>query len=142
MITSHTNLNKKTTPLQPSDFDQPTAVIRLTGSNIESILDKPFQLYERARAAWRGTPKGKIAKTTLALVSVDGIVRETYAIAGWFRDEQIMRVDGRNNVGNRIAFVGNLAPNSVRAKFNGRSIKELIQRAAVAPVVTFGFNKH
>lgn len=126
------------TPLQPSDFDQPTAVIRLTGSDIESILDKPFQLYERARAAWRGTPKGKIAKTSLALVSVDGIVRETYAVAGWFLDEQIMRADGRNNVGNKISFVGNIASPSVRAKFNGRSIQGLFKKGAIAPVITLG----
>lgn len=127
------------TPLQPSDFDQPTAVIRLTGAGIESILDKPFQLYERARAAWRGTANGRIAKTTLALVAVGGIVRETYAVAGWFRDELVMRVDGRNNVGNRISFVGNFAPASVRAKFNGRSVSKLFKKGAIAPVVTFGF---
>lgn len=127
------------TPLQPSDFDQPTAIIRLTGSNIDSLLDKPFQLYERARAAWKGSTNGRIAKTTLALVSVGGIVRETYAVAGWFRDDQVMRVDGRNNVGNKISFVGNLAPASVRAKFNGRSVAKLFKKGAIAPVVTFGF---
>ncbi len=83
------------TPLQPSDFDQPTAIIRLTGSDIQSILDKPFQLYERARAAWKGSTNGRIAKTTLALVAVGGIVRETYAVGGWLPERVVGADDSR-----------------------------------------------
>lgn len=128
-------------PIKPSDFDQPTAIIRLTGKNIESILDNPFELYERTRAAWRGSIGGRISKTTLVLVVVGGIVRETYAVAGWFRDELIMRCNGRANSKNRISFVGNLAQNSIRGRFNGRSVAGLFSKGAIAPVVTFGFDE-
>ena len=130
-----------TTPLQPSDFNQPTAIIRLTGKNIESILDKPFDLYERTRAAWRGSIGGKISQTTLVLVAVGGIVRETYAVAGWFRDELVMRANGKKGYKNKVSFVGNIAPDAVRDKFNGRPISGLFRKGAIAPVVTFGFSR-
>lgn len=126
------------TPILPSDFDQPTAIIRLTGKNLDSILDKPFELYERTRAAWRGSPTGRIAKSTLVLVAVGGVVRETYAVAGWFRDELVMRANGKKGYKNKISFVGNLAKDSVRAKFNGRSVAGLFPRGAISPIVTFG----
>ena len=127
-----------TTPLQPSDFNQPTAIIRLTGEDVEPILGKPFDLYERTRAAWSGSPNGRIAQTTLALAVYGGIVRETYAVAGWFRDELVMRANGKKGYKNKVSFVGNIAPDVVRDKFNGRSISGLFPKGAIAPVVTFG----
>ena len=135
---THTNLNMNTTPIQPSDFDQPTAVIRLTGKDVKSILDKPFELYERTRSAWAASPNGKIAKTTLVLAAYHGVVIECYAVAGWFRSNAIMRLGLKTTCASRLAFVGNLASDHVRAKFAGRSVGKLFKKGAVFPVVTFG----
>lgn len=126
------------TPLQPSDFDQPTAVIRLTGKEVETILDKPFELYERTRAAWNANLTGRIAKTKRVLAVYRGTVREVYAVAGWFHSNDVMRLGLKTERRPRLAFVGNLAAEPVRAKFLGRCVKGLFKRAAIGPVVTFG----
>lgn len=127
-----------TTPIQPSDFDQPTAVIRLTGKDVESILDKPFELYERTRSAWVASPNGKIVKTTLVLATYRGVVIDCYAVAGWFRSNTIMRLGLKTTNADRLAFVGNLASARVRTKFTGRSVTKLFKKGAMSPVVTFG----
>ena len=124
--------------LHSSDFDQPTAVIRLTGKEVEKMLDKPFELYERTRAAWCASPAGKIAKTTLVLAVYHGTVREVYAVAGWFPSNDIMRLGLKTERRPRLAFVGNIAAESVRAKYVGHSIKGLFKKGAIGPVVTFG----
>ncbi len=127
-----------TKPLQPSDFDQPTAVIRLTGKDVESILDKPFELYERTRSAWVASPNGKIVKTSLVLAAYRGVVIECYAVAGWFRSNTIMRLGLKTSYADRLAFVGNFASARVRTKFTGRSVKDLFKKGAISPIVTFG----
>lgn len=126
------------TPIQSSDFNQPTAIIRLRGNDVESVLDKPFELYERTRSAWVANPSGKIAKTTLVLASYHGVVIECYGVAGWFYSNRIMRLGLKTTRPKRLAFVGNFAPASVRAKFVGRSVAGLFKKGAIAPVVTFG----
>ena len=125
------------TPIQTSDFDQPTAIIRLRG-NVEPLLDTPFELYERTRSAWVASPNGKIAKTTLVLAAYRGVVVECYTVAGWFYSNRIMRLGLKTTRSDRLAFVGNLAPASARAKFVGRSVAGLFKKGAIAPVITFG----
>ena len=126
--------------LKKEDFNQPTAVIRLTHCYHTGIETERVALYDATRAYWSIKKNHAITDTKLALAVHDGIVLEVYTIAAWLpANSTLMAVRLDKSVDkNRKEFVGDIASDSIREKYLGKSVRSLFKPGNQDPVRCFG----
>ena len=125
--------------LTKEDFSQPTAIIRLTKYYRPGLENERVALYEATRAHWSIKKDHNITKTKVALSVHEGIVIEVYEIAAWVPANSTMmvyRMDKGNS--DRVEFVGDVAKESIRKKFLGKSVAGLYLHGDIRPVACFG----
>ena len=125
--------------LTKEDFSQPTAIIRLTNYYRPGLEYERFALYEATRGQWSIEKDHNITKTRIALAVHDGVVLEVYEIAAWVSANSTMmyfRMDKGDK--DRKEFVGNVAKNSIRQKYIGKSVSSLFKNGDIRPVACFG----
>ena len=97
------------------------------------------ELYEVTRGVWKLGPRRALAQYVLAVFH--GVVREVFTIASWhlagttpyrFRSHEALRRPGR------WEFVGEVAPDSVRACYVGCSVQAHFKQGLQSPVVYVG----
>jgi len=82
-----------------------------------------LELYEATRGAWRVGSRRDAASYAFAVA--DNLVREVYEIHSWHRAGTTpYRVKPFDNfvVDGRWEFIGKLAPQTIRTRFNGKSV--------------------
>jgi uncharacterized protein len=86
----------------------------------------PIQLYDVTRSAWV-VNKGKADKAELAFAMYAGVIREVYKIINWLPAGTTMTAVDRSLAPDpeRWEFVGNLAEEPIRKKYNGKRVKGL-----------------
>jgi len=103
----------------------------------------PSELYEFTRGIWK---IGERSRNTVqyACSVYAGIVREVYKIEKWFpagatyyayRNDIASRIDS-----GRFEFVGNIASELIRRKYNYRSVAHLFKQGSISPLVFVGPN--
>ena len=125
--------------LTKEDFSHPTAIIRLTKYYRPGLENERVALYEATRAHWSIKKDHNITKTKVALSVHEGIVIEVYEIAAWVPANSTMmvyRMDKGNS--DRVEFVGDIAKESIRKKFLGKSVAGLYLHGDIRPVACFG----
>lgn len=127
-------------PLQERDFDEPAVLLSLKNTYHDGI--DPHALYEVTRGEWRMRLE-RAQQIGLALAVFNNRVVEVYRTAAWFPAGTTMmrRRDWPGETG-RLEFVGNIAPESVRQRYLGRSVAPLIvSRNPVRYIWPEGWNK-
>jgi hypothetical protein len=113
-------------------IQEPTLLIRIPRLYRPGM--SPDELYEATRGHWRlGTRRNG---AELAMAVADGIVREVYVIRGWYQAGAIFPaapVHGQAPI-DRWEFVGNLAPERLRSKYVGQSVKGYFAPGNQSPV--------
>lgn len=88
-----------------------------------------FELYEAARGYWR-MDKEKRNKVKYAMPVYDGVILEVYNIVQWFEAKTTLRSISQDDIAKgRSEFVGQIAPDNIRARYVGRSVRSLVKDA-------------
>jgi hypothetical protein len=122
-----------TNAARPVVIDDPVILIRIPELFRVGMSDKA--LYEATRGHWKVGKRREGARYGLALHQ--GVVLEVYAIDGWqpggtapyATRPQRMDPEGR------WEFVGEVAPEWVRGKYVGRSVKAYLKRGNQNPIL-------
>ncbi len=95
-------------------------------SNLYRPSFTPFELYEATRGYWEMS-MDSAKKIKLACTVVGNIVLEVYAVSQWLPAHSTWRTVFRagENTKGRLEFVGTVAPEDVRKKYVGKSVKQL-----------------
>jgi len=123
--------------LTREDFPAPTIAI-----TVNQLFDPSMdadELYDVTRAHWRvSLPRAETCRYALAVYH--SIVMEVYEIERWLPAAQVVlktRPDSKGD-SRRFVFEGHLAPDSIRRKFRGRNMKNLIKKGCRTPIHYFG----
>jgi len=129
--------------LKEEDFDQATAILKLTNLYYTGIEHERVALYEAARGFWSTKRNHQLSGTKLVLVVHDWIVLEVYSVATWIQAGTTMMCFRNEKCGDseRIEFVGNIAPEKIRAKYRGKSVRNLYKKGDPSPIKCIGFEK-
>ena len=107
----------------------------------------PIELYEKTRGVWRAS-LSNCEKTKYALAVCQGIVREVYLVAGWFKGGSTMystreSYPNKKTWTERMEFVGRIADEDIRNKYIHQDVSQLWSNGAQYPITYFGpsFNK-
>lgn len=84
-----------------------------------------FQIYECARSAWR-IDKNKVDQIKYVVVVFKGEIKEVFKVAGWFDAGSTLSSVERLSIENKVEFVGCLAEDKIREKYNGRRLEDFI----------------
>lgn len=94
-------------------------------------------IYDATRSSWKVGPKREKAKYALSIHR--GVVREVFSIAGWVPGGSTLRgsdEDGRSRKREgRWEFVGQVAEDTVRKKYLGRSVAHYAKPDAQNPIM-------
>jgi hypothetical protein len=102
----------------------------------------PMELYDATRGVWRVAPQRHDPELAFSVYA--GIVREVYAIAAWVPADSTMT--GRdlgmeyeslgkdNDLLERREFVGRIAPDSIRNKYVGKSVRHYFAPGSQNPI--------
>ncbi|MCL4467505.1 MAG: hypothetical protein M1591_01045 [Deltaproteobacteria bacterium] len=101
--------------------DHPIILININKHYKQGMKDE--ELYEATRKAWVIGKKRNEAKFAIAVCR--GLTRETYEIEGWEENKKNKR---------RWEFIGVLAPDSIREKYNYKSVKKYFEKGAANPI--------
>jgi len=96
----------------------------------------PTELYEITRGVWRLGPRRQRAQ--LALAVFKGVVREVYTIQSWHpagSTPYLTRDRAEVDKTGRWEFIGQKAPDSIRARYLNRSVASYFARGQQNPVV-------
>ena len=123
--------------LSRKDITDDLVVIKINKSYYEGISVEA--LYDYTRGIWKRSIKS-VSVADYALSVVYGIVVEVYKIDHWMPASEAKfttrKVDPMK-AAERIAFVGNVAPDSVRNRYVGKSVAYLFEKGAANPVISF-----
>ncbi len=97
-------------------------LIRLTRGAIDEL--SPDELYEQTRGSWLISLR-RAAKAEYAFSVHKGVVKEVYSINGWERA-------GTNS--KRSQFWGRLAPDEMRQRYVGQSVREHFRKGNANPI--------
>lgn len=99
----------------------------------------PRELYEYTRGYWRRKIES-VSPAKYALAVAFGDVKEVYSIDRWVHaseaDNIIRKYDPIRH-SDRIAFYGKIAPEDIRKKYIGMSVKKLYKNGEADPVKLF-----
>lgn len=119
---------------EPVTVTHPALLIRINQLYRHNM--SPHELYEATRGIWKlGTRR---EGATFAFAVFEGVIREVYAIHSWHpanttpyttRQEELAERD----VEGRWEFVGEIAPDEVRAKYVGKSVHSYFKRGQQGP---------
>ena len=99
----------------------------------------PHELYEITRRYWRVNLE-KAKKADYVFSVYDGLVVEVYKVAQWFEAFTTMGTvesddeTEKEKIENRYEFVGNIAPEEVRAKYKYKSVSGLFTKGEQNPI--------
>lgn len=113
------------------DIDEPALLIRIPRAYRAGMSREA--LYEATRGHWKIGQRRQCAEVAMAVV--DGIVREVYVIDGWHAagTTPVAVPVHRDAPPNRWEFTGSVAPEAIRAKYVGRSVKGYFARGNQNP---------
>ena len=120
-------------------------IIRLNNKKGEPNIDSLSKenLYERTRAAWDYSFR-YLERATYALAAYHGYVIEVYKIDSWDYVRNLNRPEPLHSIDimgeKRKAFYGKVAPEDVRQRYVGQSIKEFFKRGDQNPVKFIGID--
>lgn len=123
--------------LDRKDFTEP--VIAITVNQLFDPSKTADELYDITRAHWR-LSLSRAEKCKYALAVYHSIVLEVYEIDRWMPASEV-RLKTRSHAEfdpRRFAFDGHIAPESIRSKFRGRNMKNLIKKGCRTPIHYFG----
>ena len=99
-----------------------------------------FQLYDQTRRSWK-VNEDRVKQVEYAFAIYEGLVLEVYKIAGWFLahttynsipvSEDIIMHDVE---GKRFEFVGQVADDSIRKKYVGKSVTSFYKKGEQNPI--------
>jgi hypothetical protein len=116
------------------DVTEPALLIRITRLFRDSL--PPEALYEATRGVWLlGEKRNSVG---FALAVAYGVVREVYTVDQWHpagTTPYNTRSPEDFGVARRWEFTGGLAPESLRAKYIGKSVAHYFPRGAANPVM-------
>ncbi len=125
---------------EPVEISDPVLLIRINRQFKYGM--SADALYECTRGIWVIGERRYKAKYAMAVYA--GIVREVYEIESWHRAGTTIYATrdqkklSENN--NRWEFVGNIAPEQIRSRYNGRSVGYLFRTGQQNPIVGVGLN--
>ena len=118
--------------LNYSDFDEKVALIRISKLYRSDMSD--LELYECTRGYWKRTIES-ISDVKLVLAIFDGIVKEVYKVESWQNSGFYpMKTMPTQHLNNRVEFVGKIAEETLRIKYNGKSVAHLYKKGEANPV--------
>ncbi len=120
-----------------SDITDDIVIIKINQSYYEGISAEA--LYDYTRGIWKRSIKS-VSVADYALSVANSIVIEVYKIDHWMpatETEFKMRKIDPKRASERIAFVGEVAEDSVRERYIGKSVAYLFKNGAANPVVSF-----
>ena len=124
--------------LKRTEIAEPIVIIKINRSYHDGISAE--ELYEITRGCWAKRNLKSVEKAEYALTVVFGEIKEVYAIDGWMHASQLNRKIYPYNPeteNNRIGFAGEIAPDDIRQKYVGKSVKGLFKRGDANPVRVF-----
>lgn len=107
--------------LEAAEITDPVILVRINRLFRPGMSDE--ELYQATRTAWRVGVRREAARYALALYA--GNVREVYDIDGW----QPADTPGR------WEFRGNVADESVRSRYVGRSVRHYLRQGNQSPIL-------
>ncbi|MEQ6391382.1 hypothetical protein RZN22_19125 [Bacillaceae bacterium S4-13-58] len=111
-------------------IDEPVLLIRVNQSFHYDMT--PVELYDATRGIWRiGEDREKVE---YAFAVFDGIVHEVYKILSWYRAGSTFSTRGKFNNEVRWEFVGQIADDSIRYKYLGKSVDRYLSKSAQNPI--------
>jgi uncharacterized protein len=119
--------------LQEAEIVDPVILVRVPQAFRAGMSG--LALYEATRGVWRIGPRRDNVRYALAVY--DGVVQEVYEIARWqpawttpYQTRTFQNVEMRG----RWEFVGRLAPEAVRTRYVGTSVRTRFSRGAQNPI--------
>lgn len=120
--------------LEYEDITVDLVIIKINQTYYENISAR--ELYEFTRGFWKRRIES-VSSAKYALAVVYGEVKEVYKIDKWIHAsaaDNIFRKYDPARHSNRIAFCGDIADDSVRKKFIGKSVDRLFKFGEASPV--------
>jgi Uncharacterized protein conserved in bacteria len=93
----------------------------------------PIELYDTTRGSWKLGENRNKAKYAFAIYN--GTIQEVYEIKGWFKGGDTLRSFEGYGIEDRWEFVGKLAPQDMRKKYNGKSVANEFPKGSQNPIV-------
>jgi len=123
----------------------PSILINISNSFTPNLT--PHELYDMTRSAWRISAH-RVEKTDFAMAVFRRVIREVYEIAAWVPNGSTLRVmdngyrkQGATDSGKRLEFVGNVAAETVRSHYRGRSVAAYFPTGSQNPIRYAGMNE-
>ncbi len=127
------------TEISSSEFKDDCILIRINKRYFAGM--SPLELYEATRGVWKVGLKNR-DKVKYALAIYQGVIREVYAVMGWFPEGSTMYStrpmpqDEEN--GTRVEFVGLVAGDDIRKKYMHKNIEKIWPNGAQNPIRYIG----
>lgn len=123
--------------LDYKDIADDLVVIKINQTYRDGMSER--ELYEYTRGFWRRKIES-VEPAKYALAVVFGEVKEVYRIDKWVHASEVNNkfrkyIPARHF--KRIAFTGDLAPDDIRKKYLGKSVKYLYKYGEASPVKLF-----
>ncbi|HYL45891.1 MAG TPA: hypothetical protein VEU52_02595 [Candidatus Limnocylindrales bacterium] len=116
---------------RPVQITEPSILIRISELYRPGMSDA--EMYDATRGDWVIGPKRERAKYAMSVYA--GVVREVYAIAGWFpAGTTFMSRRDRLGLPGRWEFVGRPAPKRVRLRYVNRDVSGYFKQGNQNPI--------
>ena len=120
-------------------FSEDIALIRLNRTYRSGM--PPSELYEFTRGRWKISEE-KRNKVQYACAVYEGVIRETYKVEQWFTAGSTYfayRLDKlTSKEKGRYEFIGNIADEQIKKKYNYKSVKHLFSPGFAGPILFVG----
>lgn len=124
------------------DIGVPSILIRINQAFRYSI--SPIELYDYTRGQWKLNPD-RASNAKYAFAVYQGIIQEVYEILNWYPANATFNVrtnlidrKPKERIANRYEFIGNLAEESIRAKYKYRSVEHYFKKGNSNPIMYVG----
>lgn len=122
-----------------ANITDPVILIRIPRAFRPGMSD--LELYEATRGVWRIGPRREQVRYALAVYQ--GVVQEVYEILHWDRawtSAYQTRTFEDKTVAGRWEFVGRVAPDAVRDRYRGKSVRQHFSRGSQNPISYVGLD--
>lgn len=123
--------------LSYEDITDDLVVIKINQTYDEGMSAR--ELYEYTRGYWKRKIES-VSPAKYALAVAFGEVKEVYKIDRWVpapEADNVIRKYDPDRYSDRIAFYGEVAPENIRRKYIGKSVKNLYKYGEADPVKLF-----
>ena len=124
---------------QINHFEENCALIRISKTYKSGMPSS--ELYEYTRGIWKISEETR-NKLQFACCVFNGITREVYKIEKWFPAGATFyahRSDISSRIGSgRFEFIGNIAEDSIKKKYNYKSVSHLFKKGFISPILFVG----